>query len=311
MLRTRLVVGVTLAALVGGILIVDQVLFPWYPVLLAGIVALTIFGCRELLDLLPSESRPSLWLCTTGALLVTMANWPAFIIHHHELHPWFFVLGAFVVVVMATFVFEMVRFREPGHAVTRMALLVWAVAYLSLLPSFLVQICWPPVAWDAEQTDFFRNHFLGTLGLTITVFVPKVGDVGAYLVGRFLGRHRMTPLLSPKKTWEGFAGGLVFSALTAVLINRGFWVPGLGPLLRGDGFWTDVAAVGFGLTVGLVSVLGDLAESLIKRDGQRKDASKSIPGFGGVLDLVDSVIFAAPVAYCWLRFWSVTPPVSP
>ena len=64
----------------------------------------------------------------------------------------------------------------------------------------------------------------------------------------------------------------------------------------------DWAAIGFGLTVGLAGVLGDLAESLIKRDCRRKDASDTVPGFGGVLDVIDSILFAAPVAYLWLRW---------
>jgi phosphatidate cytidylyltransferase len=99
----------------------------------------------------------------------------------------------------------------------------------------------------------------------------------------------MTPLLSPKKTWEGLVGGLAAAVATAWAINR------LGAGL------SDLAAMGLGLTAGLAGVLGDLAESLIKRDCQRKDASRVMPGFGGVLDVVDSVLFAAPLTYCWLR----------
>jgi phosphatidate cytidylyltransferase len=101
----------------------------------------------------------------------------------------------------------------------------------------------------------------------------------------------MTPVLSPKKTWEGLAGGLVLSALIAVAVNRL-----VAPVLRGDG-----EAALFGLAVGVAGVLGDLAESLIKRDCLKKDASAVVPGFGGVLDVVDSVLFAAPVAYWWLH----------
>jgi phosphatidate cytidylyltransferase len=132
----------------------------------------------------------------------------------------------------------------------------------------------------------------GVTALALTIFVPKFCDVGAYFTGRFLGRHRMSSVLSPKKTWEGFAGGLAVAVLTALLINGYF------PILRGGA----AAAVGFGLTVGLAGILGDLAESLIKRDCRRKDASQVVPGFGGVLDVIDAILFAAPVAYCWLRW---------
>jgi phosphatidate cytidylyltransferase len=88
------------------------------------------------------------------------------------------------------------------------------------------------------------------------------------------------------------AGGLVLSAAVAVAINR------LAPesLLHGD-----VMAAAFGLVVGGVGALGDLAESLIKRDCRQKDASQVVPGFGGVLDVIDAILFAAPVAYVWLR----------
>ena len=124
--------------------------------------------------------------------------------------------------------------------------------------------------------------------------MPKCCDIGAYFTGRLLGRHRMTPVLSPKKTWEGRRRAAWLSAvLTAVALDRS----GPVPVLHGG----DLAAVGFGLTVGLAGMLGDLAESLIKRDCQKKDASQVVPGFGGVLDVVDAVLFAAPVAYCWLR----------
>jgi phosphatidate cytidylyltransferase len=125
----------------------------------------------------------------------------------------------------------------------------------------------------------------------LAIFVPKGCDIGAYFTGRLLGRHHMTPLLSPKKTWEGAAGGMVASVAIAIGINR------LGPVLP----LGLAGEIGFGATVGAAGMLGDLAESLIKRDCQKKDASQAVPGFGGMLDVVDSVVFAAPVAYWWLK----------
>src|SRR5262249_50867561 len=125
--------------------------------------------------------------------------------------------------------------------------------------------------------------------LALTIFVPKCCDIGAYFTGRFLGKHRMTPVLSPKKTWEGAAGGLASAVLVAFVINA------FDPV-----FNNTLVVAGFGFTVGAAGMLGDLAESLIKRDCRIKDASQAVPGFGGVLDVIDALLFAAPVAYVWM-----------
>jgi phosphatidate cytidylyltransferase len=103
----------------------------------------------------------------------------------------------------------------------------------------------------------------------------------------------MTPVLSPKKTWEGAAGGLLLAVAATALIDR------LGPVAVLGEDW--LREVGFGLSVGMTAMLGDLAESLIKRDCGQKDASQVMPGFGGVMDVVDSVIYSAPVVYWWLQ----------
>src|SRR5437867_11660412 len=101
----------------------------------------------------------------------------------------------------------------------------------------------------------------------------------------------MAPVLSPKKAWEGAAGGLAAATLTALGVQ---WYH---PVIPGG--W--LGATAFGLTVGLAGMLGDLAESLVKRDCGSKDAGQALPEFGGVLDIVDAILFAAPVAYWWLR----------
>lgn len=289
MLRTRLWMGSLLMVLATGALVLDERLAPWYPFLFVTVVGLGLAGCRELLGLLPAEGRPCGWLtyAAVGGLLA--ANWiarlapllwPA-ISWSREAGTW--LLGGLVIVLLAGFLVEMARFREPGRSVRRLSALLLAVAYLGVLPGFLAQLRWldGPTGGDGIRRS--------TLALALAIFVPKMGDTGAYFTGRLLGRHPMTPVLSPKKTWEGAAGGLAAAALTALAIDR------LGPV-----FSNALLAAGFGLTVGLAGMLGDLAESLIKRDGERKDAAATVPGFGGVLDVVDSVIFAAPVAYLWL-----------
>lgn len=113
-----------------------------------------------------------------------------------------------------------------------------------------------------------------------------LGDTGAYFSGRLLGRHRMSPLISPKKTWEGLAGGLLLSVVGAVVVG----LVGLK-----DANLLVVALLG--ALVDVAGVLGDLAESLLKRAFGVKDSGTIMPGHGGILDRVDSLLFSAPVLY--------------
>jgi phosphatidate cytidylyltransferase len=275
MLSTRLWMGALLVGLVVGVLAFDPA--PWYPFLLALLILLAILACWELHQLFAATSRPPYALCLGSVVAVLLANWPAHV--GVSCDAWHVVIRTFTAAVMAAFLVEMATFREPGGSVVRIALTVWVSAYLGLLPSFLAQLRWLP-GGD------------GVAALSLAIFVPKCCDIGAYFTGRVLGRHRMSPILSPKKTWEGLAGGLTAAVLVAVGLNR---YKAVLP--------NDLVAAGFGLTVGVAGVLGDLAESLIKRDCRQKDASHVVPGFGGVLDVIDSILFAAPVAYAWLVWW--------
>jgi phosphatidate cytidylyltransferase len=281
MLHTRLGMGAVLIGLVVGVLVVDQWLAPWYPFLLVLVLGLGLASTYELLHLIGLHHEIKCWPCYFHVAGLLLANWLPHVTGLGKDH-WFWTGVFFAGIIVVWFLQEMADFREAGQAVRRMASMVWICAYLGILPSFLVQLRWLP---DPEGTN------RGTLALALTIFVPKMCDTGAYFTGRLLGRHPMSPVLSPKKTWEGAAGGLVFAVLTAFGINR------LGPALSGG--W--LIEVGFGLTVGVAGMLGDLAESLIKRDLQQKDASHMMPGFGGVLDVVDALLFAAPVAYVWLQ----------
>jgi phosphatidate cytidylyltransferase len=286
MLRTRLWMGAVLVGLSLGVLAIDQRLAPWRPFLFGLLVILSLVACYEVRHLLDDVHRPPAWLCYPGIVLVVVANWVPHVSGWAG-DPWHWVTGTFALVVLSAFVAEMALFREPGHAVTRLSTTIWAVAYLGLLPSFFAQLGW------LSEPQPPGTVSRATLGLALAIFVPKLCDVGAYFTGRFLGRHKMTPVLSPKKTWEGFAGGMAAAVGTALVIRY------LGPVFPREE-WATVSAIGFGLSVGLAGVLGDLAESLIKRDCEKKDASQVVPGFGGVLDVVDSIIFAAPVVYWWL-----------
>ena len=298
MLRTRLIVGTVLAALAAGMLLLDERFAPWFPFLFLTVAFLSAAGTVELVRLLPESRRPSMTICVAGVLFLIALNWGLVITTRHLEGDLFspgdalaWVTPGFAAVVLLTFLAEMATFQGPGGSVERMALTVWTVAYLGVLPSFLIQLrTGHPEATGEELRR-------GTVALAMAIFIPKACDIGAYFTGRLIGRHRMTPVLSPKKTWEGAAGGMVAALATAVGVS----LFGAKP----EYYW--IKAIGFGLTVGLAGLFGDLAESLVKRESQKKDASQSVPGFGGVLDVIDSVLFAAPLSF----FWLATAPLSP
>jgi phosphatidate cytidylyltransferase len=278
--------GAILVVLAVAVLVVDQRLAPWYPFLLVLLLALAELACFELLRLLPAQRRPFAWLAHLAVAVLVVVNWIPHLEARYQVltgGPWPWIASALAGVILTAFLVEMTVFQEPGESVGRIGAMMFLGGYLGLLPSFFAQLRWLRGSEDAGATH-------GSLALALAVFVPKGCDIGAYFTGRILGRHPMTPVLSPKKTWEGAAGGLIAAVAIAIGINR------LGPVLTSG----VMGEIGFGLTVGVAGMLGDLAESLIKRDCQKKDASQAVPGFGGVLDVVDSVVFAAPVAYWWL-----------
>lgn len=127
--------------------------------------------------------------------------------------------------------------------------------------------------------------------------VTKFSDMGAYLTGSLIGKHKMIPKVSPAKTWEGFAGALAFSLLAGCSLYALF--PQHLAILSS---WPHVIALS--LLLSILAVLGDLAESIIKRALAAKDSGAMLPGIGGALDLIDSICFTAPALYLYLS-WSL------
>jgi len=120
--------------------------------------------------------------------------------------------------------------------------------------------------------------------------VVKCADIGAFFTGRAIGKHKWVPKISPGKTWEGFIGGTVLSTIVAFLFT----------------YCIDIMvykAVIYGVVLGVVGPLGDLFESMLKRDANSKDSAQMVPAFGGMMDLLDSLVISAPVAYCILTCW--------
>nr|WP_156612019.1 phosphatidate cytidylyltransferase [Auraticoccus cholistanensis] len=185
-------------------------------------------------------------------------------------------LAAIGVTVLASLVWRM-----PGGAqgyVKDVAASLFIIAYVPLLGAFVSLML-------ADQD--------GSLRVLTFIAVVVCSDIGGYAVGVLAGRHPMAPRISPKKSWEGFAGSMVLGCLVAVLMTR---------LTLGTPVWVGLV---LGATLVGIGVCGDLIESLIKRDVGIKDMSSILPGHGGVMDRLDSLLVSAPVA--WLTMYLLIP----
>jgi len=180
------------------------------------------------------------------------------------------------------FGYQFAKGKNEG-SLAGLSVTVAGIVYASVLFSFLI-----PLRIEA-------SHWVAYL-----LLVTKGGDIGAYMVGSTLGRHPLTPRVSPNKTIEGTVAGILTSIVVSLLAFR-FLLKGRLPFAAGETFlW--IAFASLGLLLGVVGFLGDLAESLIKRDCQTKDTRKFIPGMGGILDVIDSLLFTTPLFYAVVRF---------
>lgn len=190
----------------------------------------------------------------------------------------------FLLVIFARQMFLKVQERVPLHT---MAFTLFGLLYVPWPFSFVTKIVY---MLPRDAAGAVTGHWY----VLFLVLVTKFSDMGAYLTGSLIGKHPMVPHISPKKTWEGFFGALGFSigggcALVALL----------GPRLSYIGY--GHAAI-LGLILGFAAVVGDLAESLVKRSCGVKDSGRFLPGIGGALDLIDSILFTAPMMFFYLRF---------
>ncbi|MFM7205266.1 MAG: phosphatidate cytidylyltransferase [Planctomycetaceae bacterium] len=190
-------------------------------------------------------------------------------------------------VVAAAFVAGVARYTGGGGHLVRTAGSIAAAVSIGLPMAFMVALRLLPAGVVA-------GRFTALVPLVSLIAVVKAGDIAAYAVGSLVGRHRMAPALSPGKTWEGAAASLAASLGVAWMVLERM---GCGLEARPCGGWPV-----FGVLVGVAGMLGDLAESLVKRDLAAKDSGQMLGGMGGFLDLVDSLLLAAPVA--WL-LWAL------
>ena len=176
---------------------------------------------------------------------------------------------------------EMRRYEKPGQVVRNLAPAVLSVSYVGGLLGFLVQL------------RLLHDSKWGMVALLSLIGTVKLSDSCQYLFGNLFGRHKLISKLSPGKTWEGAIEGIASAVVVASLLLW-FWMGNTSPPQ------SYLCLLLYCCLIAVAGIYGDLAVSMLKRDAGVKDSSSWLPGFGGVLDLLDSLLFAAPVAYfCW------------
>ena len=186
----------------------------------------------------------------------------------------FFMLVTF----LALFVLQLRR-KDSSQAIVGISTALFGIFYVSWCFSFLIKL------------RFMSGPGLpdGRWLVALTLLITKSADIGAYTVGSLIGRNSLIPRISPSKTWEGCIGGILFSVIAALALRPVFPAVALGHL------------VALGVLLGVTGQLGDLSESLIKRDCQVKDSGRLLPGMGGVLDVLDSLLFTSPICYFYVK----------
>jgi phosphatidate cytidylyltransferase len=192
-----------------------------------------------------------------------------------------------LVLAVAMVAFFLLHFKDSTDALFTIAVEFFGVAYVAVPLSLMLGVLYP-VAHEGIPQE-------GRWWLIYLIIVTKIADVGAYFVGRLWGKNKLSPNLSPKKTIEGAIAGFLSAVLASMLIyyagNR--FLDGNFSISFGESIW-------LGMLIGVIGQIGDLAESLLKRDAIVKD-SNTLPGLGGVLDMVDSLLFTTPIVYFFIR----------
>lgn len=204
-------------------------------------------------------------VCTIGLVLLSTAwYWPQLM----GLPLGLFLLLTAALVLAAMMLSQYLQYGTEG-AMANCGVSCFVLMYLGLLGAFLLGI---------------RIH-AGPMATLLFVLAVKSSDIGAYISGKLLGKHKFSPRVSPGKTWEGMAGGLLAALIVSCVFAAIFGIMAV---------WL---ALIFGACIAFVGQLSDLSESVLKRDAKQKDSSNRVPGFGGILDVIDSMLFSAPFAY--------------
>ncbi|MEX0642227.1 MAG: phosphatidate cytidylyltransferase [Pirellulales bacterium] len=309
MLRTRLILGTIFVAALVALCWLDYHASRPGIYLLPLAVVLSLAGAGELLAMWRQHGekpQPLPWVVYSGTLITVLAaGTPVWLPPSWNGGSTIGQLGwlaiGLAVSLLLAIVGEMRRYDRPGNATTSLALTCFTVLYVGGLTGLLVQLRLFGLNVPSN------NARLGMLALVSMIIIVKMSDIGQYTAGRMFGSRKLAPSISPGKTWEGVLGGMLFAVIGGFVSHwLGQSAFNAGPSVAGRFLPGDAAAIGvaflYPLMIAAAGIVGDLAESMLKRDAGVKDSSTWLPGFGGVLDLLDSLLGAAPVAYL---FWAL------
>jgi phosphatidate cytidylyltransferase len=285
MLKQRLFFGILMTVTFTGIVLLDG----WLDASLSGqagddkipkarilalLIAFLIILSQLELAKLASVKGAKIFLpisIIASILLATTWYWPQFT----EVSPHIYLFFVMAFTLSGLFLYQYAFFGTTD-ILANCGVNCFSIIYLGLLSGFALAI----------RIDFGLWSFL------MFVFVVKCSDIGAYAIGTLFGKHKFSPKLSPGKTWEGMAGAAAAAILVALAFAAGF------------GIMVWWLALIFGFCFACIAQVGDLVESMIKRDAEHKDSGNKVPGFGGVLDIVDSPLAAAPFAYLFFMLFT-------
>ncbi len=245
---------------------------PVYAAVIAGILALAAWEFARLFII--GRLHPSSYLLVTGAVALAVGR----TINGFESAPWLISL-----IVLGAMTFHLVSYeRGEDQAGTDFAVTLAGVLYIGFIGAYLISLRYLPE---------------GEWWLMVVLPAVWLADAGAYLIGSRWGKHKMSPRLSPKKSWEGYFAGILFGVIGTLLLTRlwGLW-------LQPDSAITLPRAAVIGLVMSIFPTLGDLGESMFKRQVGVKDSGNLLPGHGGALDRIDSWLWAAVLGY-YLIVW--------
>lgn len=256
------------------------------PYFFVAIAALTILlALDEFYNLASKAGCRPLSVAGHAAALVVIA---IFIRDRPQAGSLHWIVAALAALTIVSLAAAIMRADEMDRALVSVSATVFGVLYVALLAGFLIGLRMTPDTPAAYQ--------LAPKLLTMFFAMVMMTDTGAYYTGRSLGRHKLAPRVSPGKTIEGSIGGFIAAVLTGPLCKLIFF-PEI-PVAH---------AAALGATIGILGQVGDLAESMLKRGSNVKDSGNLLPGHGGMLDRVDSILFCAPLVYYYSRLFISNP----